>query len=195
MTCTCAQKDFCVQAGETWHPTVRWATGTLTTVAITAITLAAPVAITATAHGAPNGWPVAVTGVEGMVEINARRYPPQGDDWHYATVPDANTVKFNDVDSSNFTPYEEDGFVVYDTPKDLTGVNFSLAIYDNPEHAGTALATLTNPTGITVETTLKTITPLLQTASLAWTIGYYRLMATEASGVVTELMRGAITIE
>ena len=195
MTCNCVEKDFCVQAGETWHPVVRWGTGTLTSKAITAITRATPVSITATAHGAPNGWPVAVTGVEGMIEINARRYPPQGDDWHYATVPDANTVQLNDVSSANYTTYSEDGALVYDTPKDLTGVNFSLSIYNNPEHAGTPLATLTNPTGITVETTLKTITPLLQTAGLTWTLGYYRLMATEASGVVTELMRGSITIE
>lgn len=196
MTCSCVQKDFCVQAGETWHPTIRWGTGVYTTKAITAITKAAPAAITAAAHAVPNGWPVAIRGVEGMTQINAVRYPPSGSDWHAATVDGANTLSLNDVDSSDFSTYDEGGFVVYDTPKDLTGCTFSLAIYDNPEHEGTALATLTSAGGtITVETTLQTITPLLQTAGLEWDIGYFRLMATEPSGVVTELLRGSITIE
>lgn len=195
MTCTCQQQDFCVQSGETWHPTIRWGTGVLTTKAITAINRAAPAAITAPAHGVPNGWPVAIRGVEGMTQINAKRYPPQGDDWHAATVSDANSLSLNDVDSSAYTAYDEDGFVVYDTPKDFTGCSFALTIYDNPEHDGTALAALTSPTDITLESTLKTITPLLQTAALTWDIGYFRLLATEPSGVVTELLRGSITIE
>lgn len=192
---SCDERDFTVQSGETWHPTVRWGTGVLTTVAITAITMAAPAAITATGHGVPNGWPVAVVGVTGMTQINATRYPPQGADWHDATVPNANTIELNDVSSADYNAYASGGFVVYDTPKDLTGVSCTLTIYDNPEHTGTPLATLTSPTGITIETTLKTITPLLQTAALTWSLGYYRLLATELSGVVTELLRGTITIE
>lgn len=195
MACTCEQRDFCVQAGETWHPTIRWGTGVLTTKAITGITKAAPAAITAPAHGVPNGWPVAIRGVAGMTQINAKRYPPQGDDWHAATVSGVNTLSLNDVDSSTFSTYDEDGFVVYDTPKDLAGCTFALTIYDNADHAGTPLATLSSTSGITVETTLKTISPLLQTAALAWTLGYFRLLATEPSGVVTELLRGTITIE
>jgi hypothetical protein len=87
MTCACKEQDFCVQAGETWHPTIRWGTGTYTTKAISAITKATPAVITAAAHGVPNGWPVAVVGVQGMTQINATRYPPQGNDWHAATVP------------------------------------------------------------------------------------------------------------
>lgn len=196
MTCSCPQQDFCVQAGETWNPTIRWGTGTYTTKAISAITKAAPVQITSTAHGVPNGWPVAITGVDGMTQINAVRYPPQGSDWHYATVVDANTITLNDVSSTEYNTYDAGGYVVYDTPKTLTGATFALTIYDNAQHTGTALATLTSAGGqITVDTTLKTITPLLQTAGVTWTTGYFRLLATEASGVVTELLRGVITIE
>lgn len=192
---SCEERDFTVQAGETWHPTLRWGSGVLTTAAITAITMAAPAAITATGHGVPNGWPVAVTGVEGMTQINATRYPPQGSDLHSATRVDANTLTLNDVSTAGYSAYTSGGFVVYDTPKDLTGITFTLTIYDNPEHTGTALNTLTSPTDITIDSTLKTITPLLQTAALTWEAGYYRLLATELSGVVTELLRGTITIE
>lgn len=195
MNCA-VENDFCVQAGETWHPTIRWGTGTLTSKAISAIAKTTPVQITATAHGVPNGWPVAVVGVEGMIQINAVRYPPQGNDWHYATVPDANTVLLNDVSADSFSTYDEGGHLVYDTPKDLTGCTFALTVYDNPEHSGTPLSTLTSTGGqITVDDVLKTITPLLQTAGATWTAGYYKLLATEASGVVTELMRGVINIE
>lgn len=195
MTCTCEQRDYCVQSGETWGPTIRWGTGQLSAAPITAIAKTTPVRITATGHGVPNGWPVAIVGVQGMTQINAAHYPPSGNDWHYAAVPDANTIELNDVSSANYSTYDEDGHVVFDTPKDLTGVTFDLSIYDNPEHTGTPLETLTLGAGITVESTLKTITPLLQTAGKTWDIGYFRLLATEASGVVTELLRGDITIE
>lgn len=195
-SCTCKEQDFCVQAGETWHPTIRWGTGTLTTKPITAITQAAPVAITAAAHGVPSGWPVAITGVQGMTQLNALRYPPSGSDLHPATAPDANTLTLNDVSSTGFSAYASGGYVVYDTPKDLSGCTFSLSIYDNPEHTGTALVTLTSAGGaITADNTAKTITPLLQTAGLAWTTGYFRLLATEPNAVVTELLRGTITID
>lgn len=191
MTCACKEQDFCVQAGETWHPTIRWGTGSYTAKTISAITKATPAVITAVAHAVPNGWPVAVVGVQGMIQINATRYPPQGNDWHAAAVSDADTIALNDVSSAGFSTYDTGGALVYDTPKDLTGCTFALTIYDNPEHTGTPLATITP----VVEPTLKTITPTLQTAALAWDIGYFRLLATEPSGVVTELLRGSLTIE
>lgn len=191
------EKDFCVRAGETFHPTLRWGTGVITAAVITAITQATPAVITATAHGLPNGWPCACVGVQGMTEINATRYPPEGDDWHYGTVVDANTVQLNDVSSANFTAYASGGALAYDTPTDMAGINFTLSIFSGADRTGTPLATLTSSpaAGITVDLVLKTITPLLQTSGLAWTVGYYRLDATDGAGIVTELLRGIITIE
>jgi len=197
MTCCCIERDFCVQASETWHPTIRWSSGGLTTKPISGIAQSAPAQITSATHGVPAGWPVAVTGVQGMTQINCNSYPPAKDQFHYTTLVDINTLQLNDVSSADMSPYLSGGFLVYATPQDLSMVTASLVIYDNPNHTGTPLATLTDSGGgIALDNTLKTITPLLQTAGLTWTTGYYTLIATSTgSGVVTELMRGTLTIE
>lgn len=196
MACDCGNtQDFCVRAGETFHPTIRWGETTLKSAAITAITNAAPAVITATAHGVPNGWPVAVVSVVGMTQINASRYPPSGRDMHNATVLTPDTLALNDVNSADWPAYASGGFVVYSAPQTLTGVSFTMNIWDNPNRTGTPLATLTSASAITVDTVNMTITPLLQTAGLTWDTGYYTLSATDASSVVTDILTGTINIE
>lgn len=194
MSCENVQ-DFCVQTGTTWHPTVRWGTGVLTCRPVQALTQGAPISITANNHGLPNGWPAALSGVQGMTQANAENYPPEGDDLHTGYVVDTNTVQFNDVDSSNFSAYTTGGYLVYDTPQNMAGFSLSLGIYADAAYS-MLLTTLTSAGAqITVDNTLKTITPLLQTAGLTWSTGYYRLDATDGGGIVTELMRGVINIE
>lgn len=196
MTCSCVVRDFCVQIGETWHPTIRWDSGLLSSRPITGIAQSAPAEITVPGHGIPAGWPVAVTGVRGMTQINANNYPPGADERHYTTLVDSNTIQLNDISSADMAPYLSGGFVVFGTPQSLAGVSAELNIYDNPDHDGTPLATLSSSGGgLTLDDTLKTITPMLQTAGLDWPVGYYTLLATTAGGVVTELMRGTITLE
>ena len=191
------EKDFSVPVGTTFQPTLRWGTGVYSAKAITGISASTPAVVTAVGHGVPNGWPCAVVGALGMVEINATRYPPQGTDWHNANVLGVDTVQFNDVGSELFTPWTSGGHLVFDTPADLSTYTFSLAIYADANRTGTPLVTLTSSpaAGITVDNTLKTIVPLLQTAGLTWTTGYYRLDATTGAGVVTEILRGAINIQ
>lgn len=193
MTCN-SEKQFCLRSGETFHPTIRWGTGVYTSKAITGITQATPAVITAVAHGLPNGWPCAVVGALGMVQINATRYPPQGNDWKAGTVLGVDSVQLNGVSSAGMTAYTSGGSLVYDTPASLAGITATMTIYDNPGHTGTPLVTLTSTAGITIDNVLMTITPLLQTAGLTWTTGYYRLDVTDGGGVVTELLRGTITL-
>lgn len=195
MSCGCNHQDFCVSAGATWNPVVRWATDVLKSAPITAITNSAPVQITAAAHGVTDGWPVAVVGVQGMVQINSTRYPPAGRDWRRSTVVDANTIAINSDSSADWSTYLAGGYLVYSTPVDLADVIATLTIWDNPEHQGTPLATLVSGSGgIVIDPTGLTIKPLLQTAGLAWQTGYYTLAATDGD-IVTELMDGVITIE
>lgn len=197
MSCECQnEQNFCVSAGATFHPSIRWATDVLTSVPITAITLATPPVITAAGHGVPNGWPVAAVSVLGMTQINATRYPPQGPDFVKSTVLSSSTLALNSVNAAGFTPYISGGFLVYNTPASLAGVAATMTIWDNPDHAGTPLATLTSAAGsIAIDPVLMTLTPKLQTAGLTWNLGYYTFDVTDASGIVTELMRGTITIQ
>jgi hypothetical protein len=187
------RRDFVVAAGETFLPTIRWATEVLNGVAITAITQAAPAVVTAVAHGVPNGWPVAIVSAKGMTQINSPRYPPNASNWHSATVMSVDTIKLNDVNSADFTAYLSGGFLVYNVPHTLSGMTVRMIIQDAPVN-GTVLATLTIGSGITVDTSLFTITPRLETAALAWTVGYYDLEITDGASVIVQLISGTITI-
>lgn len=195
MSCCGTTQDFCVAAGATFAPTIRWASDITVSVPISAITQQAGAVVTAAGHGLPNGWPCAVVSAQGMPQINATRYPPQGNDWKRSVVVSASQVQLIDVNSADFTPYTSGGFLAYSTPQDLTGVTATLTIYAAPDHTGTPLATLSSTGGtIALDNTAKTIKPQLQTAGLTWNTGYYTLDVADSGGKVTEVMRGTIVI-
>lgn len=185
-------KDFCVSAGATFQPVLRWGSDVLTSKAITGITQAAPAVVTAIGHGVPNGWQVAVVSAKGMIQINAGNFPPRGSDWQKAAVLTADTVQLNSVNSADYTAYSSGGFLVYNTPITLTGMTARMVIKDAP--GGTVLATLTEVSGITLDNTAKTISISLATAALTWTLGYYDLELTDTGSVVTQLLSGTISI-
>src|SRR3972149_6952007 len=89
--------------GKTFSRVIRWAAAPYLYKPITAITQAAPVSITSTEHGIPDGWQVAVVSVKGMTQINAtvpsdsRQFT---DVTHKATVAGANAVTVNDINSA-----------------------------------------------------------------------------------------------
>ncbi len=209
MTCCAERKDYCVRAGATFNPIVRWGSNVLSAAAITAIAQTTPVQITAPGHGVPNGWPVAVVGVTGMNGINSSRYPPGLDDLHDATVVNANTLVLNDVSAALLVPPYvpagagiSGGYVVWNTPHVLTGVIATMTVWDDPNRDDTPLVVLSNAlggSGMTIDTVNMLILPFLQTAGLAWgtpgTIAYYDLDVTDASGNVTNLYTGTLTIQ
>ena len=194
MSC-CNRKDFCLSTGETFRPIFRWALETIDSKAITAITRAAPVVVTAVAHGLPEGWPCAVVGAQGMSQINAERYPPRVNDWHKGTPLTADTVQLNSVSSTDYTAYTSGGFLVYHRPAELAGVTATFKVWATPEHTGTPLVSLTELAGITVDNSTKTIIPMFQTEGETWTTGYYELAVTDPNDVVTTLVEGVITLE
>jgi hypothetical protein len=194
MTCCAQKQDFCVSAGETFLPVIRWALSNLDSYAITAISQSAPAVITMNSHAIPDGWPVAVVSVRGMDQINGRHYPPAATDMHYASYISGTQISLNSVNSADYSAYVSGGFVVHNTPVDMTGASAQMRIYDAPE-GGTLLMTLTDVSGITINNTDRTIRPRIDTAAITWTTGYYDLEMTDAGGVVTQLLAGVITIE
>ena len=194
MSCQNTQ-DFCVGAGETFQPTIRWSTDVLGSKAITAISQAAPAVVTAPAHGIPDGWQVSVVSAKGMTQINAKEFPPRGVDWQKGTVLTVDTVQLNKVNSADFAAYTSGGFLVFQTPVSLAGASGIFTIRDAPV-SGAVLATLTSSpaAGLTLNDTTKTITPVLATAALTWTVGYYDLEITDSTGRVWQVLSGTITI-
>jgi hypothetical protein len=196
MSCDCQEQDFCVALGETFRPTLRWASDTLVSVPITGITQAAPAVVTAPNHGMPNGWPCAVVAAQGMIQINASRYPPRGEDWQKGTVVDVNTVQLNRVSSADYSAYTSGGFLIYQQPQSLAGVTAKMTVWDTPEENDTPLVTLlSTSSGIIIDPVAMTLTPILQTAGLSWQIGYFRFDVTDNTGAVTQLMTGTLTIQ
>lgn len=121
-------QNITIQQGESFQLAVRWASLPLVFKPISAITNAAPVVVTATGHGVPAGWPVAITGVKGMSQINALNLPPAQSDYYPATVIDANTLAFPDLNSALMRPYTSGGFVQYYTPQSLLGCTGRMSI-------------------------------------------------------------------
>ncbi len=190
--------DLVIRQGATFRRVVRVMSLPFVYKGITAIARTAPMSITAPAHGAPEGWPVAVVSVIGMDQANTELLngKPRISAMEKATVTDVNTLALNGVNASEFDAYISGGYVQYYTPTNLTGASARMTIRD--KIGGTSLIALTSPTGgITLDTTAYTITLLMtaaQTAAFAWIKGVYDLELQTSGGDVIPVMSGAISV-
>lgn len=188
--------DIVIQKGSTWARTIRWESAPFVYSAITAITKAAPVAITSATHGLKTGWRAAVTGVLGMRQINAKQFPPRASDFHKVTVSDANTVAFNDVSSAEYSTYTSGGFLVSYTPVSLSGFTARMQIRATAD-ATTTLDSLVSPTDIVLDDVNHTITISISatdTAAYTFTDAVYDLEMVSGAGVVTRLLEGNVVV-
>lgn len=123
--------DISLILGKTFTDILRWETTPIVRVAISGITTpnGAPRIATLSPHGLVDGWRCAVTGVRGMVELNATDPNKIKDaEYHQATVIDASTIEFNDINASQFKSWTSGGFIQYNTPAPLTGISARMAI-------------------------------------------------------------------
>ena len=191
-----AAKDFVILQGKTFGQLLRWEAPPIIYKPITAITQTAPVGITSTAHGIPNGWRVAVVSVKGMVQINAPSSPPKDKDFRQATVVDANTVQLNEVNAAEFKAYISGGYLQFNTPVDLAGFTARMSIKD--KIGGTELLRLdTTNNRIVIDNAAETISLTIEAATtedITFKKGIYDLEMVSASGVVTALLTGAISV-
>lgn len=187
--------DIVIRKGETWSRTLRWESAPFVYSAITAITKAAPVAITSATHGLKTGWRAAVTGGQ-MRQLIAKSWPPRATDFHKCTVSDANTLTFNDVSSVDYTAYTSGAYLVSYTPVSLAAFTARMMIRDTAD-ATTTLASLVSPTDIVLDDTAHTITLSISataTAAYTFTSGVYDLELVSGAGVVTRLLEGNVTV-
>ena len=186
-----------IQQGRTFNRVLRWEAPPINYKPITAILNSAPVRITAAAHGLPDGWRTAVVSVKGMTQINAEPNNIRERDYHQATVIDPNTVELNDINAAGFKTYTSGGYLQFNTPVDLTGFTARMTIRD--KIGGIELLSLTTENGgITIDNATKKITLLIEaddTAALTWIRGVYDLEMVSATGVVTALLYGEVTVK
>lgn len=168
-----ATNDMIIERGRTFNNVLRLEIEPIVYKPITAITQTAPVRITVPAHGLKDGWRAAVTNVKGMGEINAEANNLTARDYHEATVIDADTVEFNDVNAAGFKAYVSGGVLQYNTPMILTGFKARQDIKDKV--GGTVLLSLTTENGrISIDETACTIRRTISaedTAAITWKSG------------------------
>lgn len=183
--------------GKTFQRALRWEAGPIVYKPITNITQTAPAVVTCPLHGAPNGWRVAVVSVKGMTQINAENDPLKDRDYTLATVVDANTVELNEINAAGFRPYISGGYLQYNTPTPLAGYTARMSIKDKTV-GGTELFRLDTTNGrIVIDDANKVITLTIDaadTAAMTFKKGVYDLEMESASGVVTLMLSGDITV-
>ena len=199
---TAVKKDFEILIGSTWGYVIRWGTTPIVRKPITNIdlSLGAP-RLSVSSHGLFDGWGVAVYGVKSPRQINAVNNPPEGSDYHSATVIDTGTIELNDVtpvdeNGQEWPAYTSGGFIQYDTPVDLTGYTARMSIKD--KIGGSVLHSLTTENnGIDIDPAAKTITlsiPAADTEDFIWSRGVYDLEMVSPAGKVTRIISGRIVL-
>jgi hypothetical protein len=198
-----ACKDLFIAQGRTFSQLVRWETTPVVYRAITSIAQTAPARLTVPAHGCPDGWRAAVTGVKGMHEINAEANHVGERDYHAVTVVDADTIEFNAVDASLFRPYVSGGYLQYNTPMTLTGFIGRMKIKDRI--GGRVLASSEAEDApldviqVTVDAPVKAIRLTISASAteiFEWRHGVYDLemVSPDAEPVVTCLLSGRVIV-
>lgn len=194
------KKNIVIKQGETFTLPCRVEGKPIVYRPIKEISKTAPVVIkTEGNHGIKPNWRVAIVSARGMTRINASNTPPSDSDYHKATIESSDEISLNDVNAANFSAYTGGGYVQFNTPIDLTGSTARLAIRNKRDKTrGTELYRMTTENGRIVIDAVNCVITLVisatDTASFAWTTGYYELDVISSTGVVATLLEGSITI-
>lgn len=182
--------NFKIYQGSTFKEVLRWEASTKVYKPITAIVKEAPVSITATAHGIPDGWRVKVTNVLGMKEINS-------DEYRIATVVTSNIISINSINPLSYADYTSGGILEYNLPVDLTNYSGRMQLRAKLDSEVVLLELTTANSGIVIDNTLKTITiniTAVQTAAFDFPSAVYSLELYTGTGVVVPFAGGSISV-
>jgi len=181
--------DITIVKGKTFEYAYRYAEDELVYLPIEAMTSVAPVRLTITSHGIPDGWPIRVDCVKAPEELNS---DPDGDEpYYFAKVLNADTIELNTVNASCWKTYSHSGLLVFNKPVDLTG--YSARMWIKSRVGGDVLLKLdsdpsASPDGtIQIDTALSAFIPKLSamaTQALEWSKGVYDFEAITPTGEV-----------
>jgi hypothetical protein len=176
--------------GSTFAEVLRWESSTKIYIPITGITKAAPVVITAPAHGIPVNWRTKVTNVVGMKEINST-------DYYVVTAVANNSITLNDVNSLSYTAYTSGGVLEYNQPVDLAGYTARMQIREKVTSSTFIKELTTINGGIVIDNTAKTITiniSATDTAALTFKSAVYSLELV-TGGTVIPFVYGSVSLD
>lgn len=179
-----------IYQGSTFREVLRWEQATKVYKPISGIAKSAPIQITATEHGIPNGWRVLVTNVSGMKEINS------ADTYRTATVVSSDVIELNAINAVGFTDYVSGGIIEYNQPVDLTGTTGRMQIRSTLASETFILELTTENGGIIIDASSQTITIYIDavtTAGLDFQTAVYSLELIK-SGDVIPFVTGGVSL-
>ena len=177
--------------GATVNEVLRWESTDKVYKPITAITKAAPVVITAVAHGLPIGWRTKVTSVLGMTDINDIT------NYYRVSAITTNTVTIDTINSLGFKEYISGGVLEYNKPIDLNGYTARMVIKAKATDPNILYEADTTNGNIIISDINKTITiniPASITDTFNFTTAYYLLEVYSNNGEVIPFTTGNISI-
>lgn len=200
-----ASNTIVIKKGATYRHMLRWESTLRAYAPITGITRAGPCVITAPAHGMPNGWRIdRITSVVGMKQINTHQliagqfartnFGRQFPNGFPASVVDANTLRIQNLNSSEFAAYVSGGVVEYNTPIVLAGYTARMQIRASVDSASPLLSLTSEANDIVIDDITKTILiqiPATTTAGLTFRYGVASLEMEDSGGIVTHLIDSA----
>lgn len=181
--------NFKVYQGSTFQETLRWESSTKVYAQITNISKTAPMIVSATAHGIPQGWRAKITGAGGMKEVNTGEYIT-------ATSVTQDTITFNQVNALGYTTYTGGGVLEYNQPVNLAGFTARMQIRGKLEDTTVVKELTTENGGIVIDNTSKTITlniSATDTAAFSFQTAVYSLELVNGA-VVTPFAGGSLTL-
>lgn len=194
-----AKTNLIIQQGKTFNRVIRYEGPEIIYHPITNIQKSAPVRITfSTPHPFYDGQRVAITGVSGMKQINAKSNNPVAmEDYVSCKVVDLTHIEINSINASEFTVYKSGGFVQALVPIDLTGY-IGRFVIKNRVGGNVLFSSLINTDAIDIDVVNKAIKLKISaenTADFTWTSGVYEVELEDADGFVTQLLYGNIKVE
>lgn len=181
--------NFKVYQGSTFQETLRWESSTKVYSQITNINKSAPMVVTATSHGVPQGWRVKISGALGMKEVNTGEYLT-------ATSVSQDTITFNQVNALGYNTYTGGGVLEYNQPVDLAGFTARMQIRGKLEDATVIKELTTENAGIVINNVTKTISlniSATDTAAFSFQTAVYSLELVNGV-VVTPFAGGTLTL-
>jgi hypothetical protein len=185
-----AKINFKLTQGATFREVLRWEGDEIVYKPITLVTKAAPVSITCATHGLTNGWRFRITNCGGMKEINSDQY-------HVASVTDADNLTINKVNSLGYTTYTSGGVIEYNAPVDLAGMTARMQLRSSVTSDTVIHELTTENGGITLDNVAKVIRLNIAasvTALFDFVTAVYDLEIVDSLGAVTNFASGTITL-
>ena len=169
MSCT---PSLIINPGRTLQHVFRWAESVRTYKTVTAVSLTAPVVVTAPAHGLPDGWQFRLESLRGPEALN--NDPSDATSFYLAKVLTPDTLQL-DISGLGMKALVGQGALSYYTPSSLAGLSGRFTLKASQHSADYLLNSTSNVTVNDETKAIDLLVSAVETAPLMPGRGWYAL--------------------